>query len=224
VLERLGREAVAGLGGERDPGHAVAVELLGRGHHVIERLRRVDPGLLEQVLTVDQELAPAVARHARRDAVAAHEVERLLRERLRAELVDDRLRRLGVEDLLGRVLLGLIQRRAEHDVRQVAGRGGVRHQRRELILRHGDQLGLDAGLLRELVEDGLGRRHAVGLELVVPDRQGLAAGGAAATTAPFVAAFVTAAGGHGGEDRETDQRCTSHSHRSPPAHAGSWAS
>ena len=201
VLERLGGEAVAGLRGERDPGHAVAVELLGGRAHVVERLRRLQAGLLEQVLAVDQQLAPAVARDAGRLAVAGHEVERLLGEGLRSELVDDRLRGLGVEDLLRRVLLRLVQRRAEHDVGQIAARRGVGHQRRELILGDPDQLGLDLGLLRELVEDRLRRLHAVRLGLVVPDGQGLAARRAPAAAARLlVVAAATAAHGHGGED------------------------
>ena len=107
VLERLVGEAVARRGGQRDPGHPVAVELLGGRRHVVERLRRLEARLLEEVLAVEEQLAPAVARHAGRLAVRVDEVERLLGERVRAEALDDLLRGLGVEDLLLGVGLGV---------------------------------------------------------------------------------------------------------------------
>src|SRR3954447_9635012 len=64
VLERLRGERVARRGGERDAAaRAGPIEDAGGARDVVERPRRRQPGPAEPVLAVDEQLAPAVARH-----------------------------------------------------------------------------------------------------------------------------------------------------------------
>ena len=100
VLEGLGCEAVAGLGGERDAGQVVAVELLRRGAHVVERLRALRGPPPRTGPCGRAAAAPAVARHARGHAVGLDERRAPSGENVSAsELVDHLLRGLGVEQL-----------------------------------------------------------------------------------------------------------------------------
>jgi hypothetical protein len=204
VLERLGGEPVARRGRERDAGHPVLVELLGGVAHVVERLGLAQPRLVEEVLAVDQQLAPAVARHAGGLAVHGDEIQRLLGEGVRPEAVDDLLGRRGVEDLLADVRVRVGDRRGEHDVGQLAGGRRVGDQGGQLVLRHRHLLDLDAGLLGEVVEDGLGGLQAVGLELVVPDGDRLALLAAALAAAALVVPAATRYEREGG-DRARDR-------------------
>jgi hypothetical protein len=108
--------------------------------------------------------------------------------------------------------VGVGERGAEDDVRQVARRGRVGHQRGQLVLGHRHQLGLDAGLRGEVGEDVLRRRHAVGLELVVPDGDGLAAERAALAAPAALFVVASAAGrqrehGESGDDGIPDAHC-----------------
>jgi len=78
VLERLGGERLTRRRGERDA-RALARDrqLAGGALDVVERPRRREAGLVEEVLAVDEQLAPAVARDRGRDAVAADEAQRV---------------------------------------------------------------------------------------------------------------------------------------------------
>ena len=196
-----------------DARHVAAVELLRGRADVLQRGRIVDAGLLEQVLAVDQQLAPAVRRHDRRLAVLAHEVEGLLGEGVRAELLDHRLRRLGVEHALRRVGQTLLGRDARDHVGQLAGRRRVRQQGGELVLRQGHDLRLDAGGGGEVREVVLERRDAVRLALVAPHRDGLAAEAVAAATPTASVVVVAAAARHeGGRGHEGRNHRVSKSH------------
>jgi hypothetical protein len=154
-------ERVAGRGGERDARAARPVEPLRRRADVVARARSVEPGGREQVRAVDQQLAPAVAGHSRRPAVAVDELQRAPREGAHAERVDHGLRRVGVEDPLQRVGVREAERQAHH-VGQLACRRGAGDEHGELVLVDGDELHLDAGPAGEGGRDLARGRDAVG--------------------------------------------------------------
>ena len=70
-LERLLGEHVGRVGRRGDAVHPVAVQRLGGGEDPLERVRRLQPGLLEQVGAVDEELSPPVGGHGHRLVVLA---------------------------------------------------------------------------------------------------------------------------------------------------------
>jgi hypothetical protein len=102
VLEGLLGEGVARLGGGHDPRHPVAVEPGGRRPDRLEGGGPGQPGLVEQVLAVDQQLGPAVAGHGHRLAVLLHQAEAPLGKGLAPKGVDDGGGRIGVGDAVGR--------------------------------------------------------------------------------------------------------------------------
>ena len=201
VLERLGGEAVAGLGGQRDPGHAVAVELLGgrasrRRATSAPRARPCRTGPCGRSAAGPSRRSGRRSPRRRGSRGRAPSWRTCRGRACRRPPARPRRRRSPPAAYCWDWSSGV----ASTTSGRSPARRGVGHQRRELVLGHRDQLGLDAGLLRELVEDRLRRLHAVGLELVVPDGQRLAAGAAAAATAAVVVAVAAAARGHGGED------------------------
>src|SRR4029450_8960339 len=88
VLEGLLGKAVAGLGGGDDPVLARLLELGRRGQDLVEAVRGLEAGLLEQVLAVVLELGPAVARDRDRLAVGPDQAEGPLREGVAAQALE----------------------------------------------------------------------------------------------------------------------------------------
>ncbi len=101
VLERLLGEHVAGGGRRGDAGDAAGVQLRRRGGDLLVRVGRRQAGGGEQVLAVDEQLAPPVAGYGELLAAVAGEFQRAGRERVLAEPVDDRAVGVGVDQFVG---------------------------------------------------------------------------------------------------------------------------
>ena len=168
VLEGLLGERAVRRGGQRDAGDPVLpVQRLRGLQDRLVRRRRVQPEPVEHVPPVDQQLGPAVAGHAELLAAVLGQVEAASRERARAEVVDDLLRGVGVEQVAGvqRPQRGQRQRR-DHVRQRVRGRG--RDDRLvELVLADRQDVGLDAGLLGELLRHLLLRGEPIGRSSIV---------------------------------------------------------
>ncbi|MEE3922354.1 hypothetical protein V2I01_40900 [Micromonospora sp. BRA006-A] len=149
----------------------------------------------EQILAVDEQLAPPVARYGELRAAVAGEFQRAGRERVPAEPVDHRAVGVGVEEFVRGQRAHPGQRdRADH-VGQVAGGGAGGDQGRELVLVDGDQVDLDAGLGGVAGDDRLGGGDAIRHVFQAPDGDLRAVG--------FLP--VVAACGHAGPGQCQDQ-------------------
>ena len=158
-----------------------------------------ETGRLEEVLAVDEQLDPRLARDRQLGVAVGGQLERALAERRRVEALEHLGRGVGVEQLVGRERADLAERDAADDVGQVAGRGVGGEDLGELVLRDRGQLDRDAALLGERVDDLLGRRDPVGEVLDDPDGQGVVAPATASTV------VVVAAAGGEADDQGSDQ-------------------
>ena len=208
VLERLRGEARARGGGQRDACEPVTVEAPGCAAHVVQGARLVEARSAEQVLAVDEQLAPAVAGHGHDAALPAHEAQRGLGERLLAQLAHDLVGRARVEDPVARIGVRAVEREL-HDVGQGAGGPRPLDARDELVLADGDDPHLDAGRARERGDVGDRRPDAIGLVLPDPEGDALLRALLIARSAVVVAA---AARRRERQHRGGDQRAASSGH------------
>ncbi len=197
LLHGLRREGVAGDVRADEPGHLRAVERLGGGQDVVVRRRLGEAGLLEEVLAVDEQLDPRLARDGQLLVAVSGQLQRALAERGGIESLEHLGDGLGVHQLVGRERAHLAQRQTADDVGQVPGGGVGGEDLVELVLRDGGELDVHPARLRERVDDVLRRSHPVGQVLDDPDRDRV---GIASTLAS-----VPVVGGAGGEHRGEGQ-------------------
>src|SRR5690606_25173947 len=159
-------------------GHIEAVDQVGAvgndlrsGEHRLKIGGRGQILLLKPVLAVEQKLLPAVARYRRYLPAAADEMQSLLIEAIRPQLLKDRRRRLGVENTLLFPAGNILQRR-QHDVRQVKRRRGGRRRDQigQQLRRHRDQLDADLMPGSERVDQLAQRSLVAGGRLLHPER------------------------------------------------------